>query len=114
MQIQFNTDNNIEGRDALAERLEADLRESLGRFEDQITRLEIHLSDSNAGKSGSDDKRCSIEARLAGRQPETVSNDASTVDAAFAGAVKKLRRMLDSTVGRASDHKGAPSIRTGI
>ncbi len=113
MQVQFNTDNTIEGREALAARVEADLRHALGRFTDHITRLEIHVSDVNGPKTSGADKRCVIEARLAGRQPEAVTNEAATVDAAIAGAVKKLRRSLDSTLGRLGDHKGARSLRDG-
>ncbi len=30
---------------------------------------------------------------------------------AYSGAARKLRRVLDSTLGRASDHKGAETIR---
>jgi len=114
MHIQFNTDDTIEGRDALAAQAEADIRTSLGRFADQITRIEIHLSDVNGDKTASNDKRCLIEARLAGRQPEAVSHEGATMDAAVNGAVKKLRRSLDGTLGRLGDHKGAPSIRTSL
>jgi len=113
MQIQFNTDNQIDGSDALAERVETELRKSLARFSDHITRLEIHVGDVNAAKGGDDDKRCVIEARLAGRQPEAVRHEAATVDAAIDGATQKLRRFLDGTLGRLTDHKGAPTIRGG-
>jgi len=74
VQIQVNTDDNIEGRDELARQIEAAVNATLSRFSDQITRVEIHLSDENAGKSGSADKRCLMEARLAGRQPIAVSH----------------------------------------
>ncbi|NYS25186.1 hypothetical protein HUK65_09295 [Rhodobacteraceae bacterium 2376] len=53
MQIQVNTDDNIKGDDALIAQVEADIREGLSRFADQITRVEVHLSDENAGKGGS-------------------------------------------------------------
>jgi hypothetical protein len=113
VQIQVNTDNTIEGREALATRTEAEIRSGIGRFAAQVTRIEVHFGDVNADKSGGDDKRCMLEARLAGRQPEAVTHEAATVDAALSGALKKLRRLLESSVGRLNDHKGAESIRTG-
>ncbi len=111
MQIQVNTDDNIEGREELIQHVGAEMRNSLGRFSDQITRIEIHLSDENAGKSGSNDKRCLMEARLAGRKPEAVSHEANTIEEAFNGAAGKLRRSLESTLGRLTDHKGGATIR---
>ncbi|MBA3732066.1 MAG: hypothetical protein H0W93_06880, partial [Gammaproteobacteria bacterium] len=49
MQIQINTDSNIEGRERLTREVEAVVLSALGRrFSDQITRLEIHFSDVNS------------------------------------------------------------------
>jgi len=112
MQIQVNTDANIEGRDDLVRQIEAEINTTLSRFSDQITRVEVHLSDENAGKPGRTDKRCLMEARPAGRQPIAVSHEGATLEEAYSGAAKKLRSSLESTLGRASDHKGVASIRT--
>jgi ribosome-associated translation inhibitor RaiA len=112
MQIQVNTDHNIEGREGLARHIEADVRAALGRFGDQITRVEVHLSDENGAKSGNDDKRCRMEARCAGRQPVAVSHDATTLQGAYDGAAKALQRLLESTLGKSHRHKGGASIRT--
>ena len=112
MQIQVNTDDNIEGRDELAHQIEAAVNATLSRFSDQITRVEVHLSDEDAGKSGSPDKRCLMEARPAGRLPIAVSHKGATLEEAYSGAAKRLRSSLESTLGRASDHKGVASIRT--
>jgi hypothetical protein len=111
MQIQVNTDDNVAGRDALTRRIETEVGNVVGRFADQITRLEIHLGDENAAKSGAQDKRCTIEARLAGRKPSAVKHSADTLEGAWTGAARKLRRSLQSRLGRLSDHKGASSIR---
>lgn len=113
MQVQVNTDNNVEGREELARRVEAQIRTTLDRYADQITRIEVHLGDQNADKGGGDDKRCLLEARLVNRQPETVSDRAATLEQAFGGAARKLRRSLETTLGRLTDHKGGPSIRAG-
>ena len=63
MQFQFNSDSSVMGTDNVAERIEAVCRQKLARFEDRLTRLEVHVSDENASKGGSDDKTCMIEAR---------------------------------------------------
>jgi ribosome-associated translation inhibitor RaiA len=112
MQIQVNTDDNVEGRDELAGQVEAEVKATLSRFSDHITRVEIHLSDENAGKSGSADKRCLMEARPAGRQPIAVSHEGATLEEAYSGAAKKLRSSLERIFGRASDHKAGASNRT--
>jgi hypothetical protein len=111
VQIQVNTDDNIEGQDELARQVEAEVSVTLSRFRDQITRVEIHLSDENAGRSGGLDKRCLMEARPAGRQPIAVSHEGATLEEAYSGAAKKVRSALESTLGRTSDHKGGASIR---
>ena len=99
--IQINTDSNIEGDAALVQQIKAVVMNSLERFSEQVTRVEIHLSDENSeDKFGTDDKRCLLEARLAGLQPISVSDQAATLEQAVDGAVKKLKRSLDSTLGR--------------
>lgn len=101
MLIQINTDNNIEGDEALFSRLESEVKNTLDRFSERITRLTVHLSDQDSGnKSGPDDKRCVMEARLAGLKPTSSSHQAATVEQAVDGAARKLRRALDSTLGR--------------
>jgi len=111
MQIQFNTDDNVEGHDALAQQVTAEIESVLGRFSDQLTRIEVHLSDENAGKSGGADKRCLMEARPTGRQPMAVTHQAATLEEAYRGAARKLRSMAESTFGKLADQKGAASIR---
>ena len=101
MKIQMNTDNIIEGDTELVQQIKAEVGNSLERFSEHITRVEIHLSDENSkNKSGADDKRCLLEARLAGLQQIVVSHQAATVDEAIDGAIGKLIRTIDSTLGQ--------------
>jgi len=111
VQIQVNTDDNIEGRDALTAQVEADIRDGLSRFADQITRVEVHLSDENAGKGGNDDMRCLLEVRPSGQQPVVVTDQGGTLQEATAGAVQKMQHKLQSTFGRQNNAKGGHSIR---
>jgi ribosome-associated translation inhibitor RaiA len=100
MKIQVNTDHNIEGDERLAEFVKDVVEDALSRFRERITRVEVHLGDVNAGKPGDDDKRCMIEARLAGRHPTAVTHHASTVRDAVAGATDKIERALDRELGK--------------
>jgi ribosome-associated translation inhibitor RaiA len=103
MIIQINTDNHIEGREALAEETSATVESTLGHLAEHITRVEVHLSDENSDKGGAHDKRCMMEARLEGHQPIAVTDEAETIDQAIDGAAEKLKRSLDHTLGRLED-----------
>jgi len=111
MQIQINTSNGIENKDTLERWADAELRQTLARFAVEVTRVEVHLSDENHAASGGADKRCAMEARLAGHQPLAVSHHAGGLDEAFRGAAEKLKRALDSTLGRLYGRRDRDSIR---
>ena len=105
MKIQINTDKNIPGNEALTHSVETILEQVLARFSDQITRIEVHLSDENsAAKAGMVDKRCLLEVRLAGRQPASVSEQAQTVEQAVRGAAQKMLSSLESEMGKLGKH----------
>jgi len=106
MHIQITTDNHIRGGEDLTRAVELSVESTLGRFGDRITRVEVHLTDENGAKSGDDDKRCVMEARLNGLRPITVTHRGATVDQAVSGAAHALERTIDSTLGRLHDHKG--------
>jgi ribosome-associated translation inhibitor RaiA len=103
MQIQTNTDRNITGSEGLAAQAQTIVEGALARFSDQITRVEIHLSDESGARGGVEDKRCLMEARLEGRQPIAVTHQAATVEQAMDGAADKLKRSIESTLGRLRD-----------
>ncbi len=105
MQIQVNTDKNIEGREELVSQVEATVAKSLRNLSAHITRVEVHLSDENGGKNGQNDKRCMMEARLEGRKPTAVTYEAATLAQAVSGAADKLKGSLASTLGRLRDHR---------
>lgn len=101
MQIQINTGHNIDLHEASIEKMSHSIENSLSRYGSHITRVEVHLSDENADKNIGPDKRCLIEARFADRQPLVASDQATDVDAATHGAVRKLISLVESTLGRA-------------
>jgi len=103
MKIQVNTDHNIHGGEDVVRLVNASVEGAVGRYGDRLTRVEAHLSDENSLKSGSDDKRCMLEARLAGLQPIAVSHQAATLELAVSEAADKLQRLIESTLGRLQD-----------
>src|SRR6476659_2515532 len=105
MTIQINTDNNLDVYETYQAQLKDILSEELSRFNEHITRLEVHLSDENGNKDSEDDKKCMIEARLKGRQPIAVSDVANTYDEAVNGAIDKLKISLDTILGRLRNHQ---------
>ena len=110
MKIQLNTDKNIQGDESVAGHVDTTVNNALAHFRNQITRVEVHLSDLNANKAGTHDKRCVMEARLESRNPVAVTHDADTVREAINGAAQKLHRLLDSSLGKlaAPARKGHP------
>lgn len=104
MTIQLNTDKNISGNEKLESYLYSLITEDLTRFSSHITRIEIHLSDDNGSKKGLNDKRCMLEARVENRQPIAVTNHSSTIEDAVNGALDKLKKSLETILGRLQNH----------
>jgi len=102
MHIEIRTDSHINGGD-LSPFVERTVGSVLAPFATQITRIDVHLNDANAGKGGANDKRCMIEARLEGLKPQAVTHNADTVEQAIKGAADKMKRLLDSTKGKLGD-----------
>lgn len=103
MQVLVRTDASVEGRESLEQMVEGVVADALDRFERDITRVEVHLSDENSAKGGDDDKRCMMEARPAGHQPVAVSHKAPSMELAIDGAAQKLQTALGNALGRLRD-----------
>ena len=104
MQIQVNTDNNIEGSARMSAYFTDTIQDALSRFNGQITTVQVHLSDENGNKDGSDDRRCLLEARLKGLKPVVVTHNAENLDIAVSGAIDKMIKSLESALGKLRDH----------
>lgn len=105
MQINIQTDSTIANNAGLTDHVQSVLDNALSRFRDHLTRVEVHLSDTNGPKGGADDIRCVMEARVAGYQPIAVTEQNATVHQSVAGATDKLKRAIDSALGRLQDSK---------
>jgi ribosome-associated translation inhibitor RaiA len=106
MYIRINTDNNIEGSESLIDQIRGKLESDLSRFGDNMTQVNVHLSDENSDKKvGHDAMRCMIEVHLEGLQPIAVTHQAVTLVQAVDGAAAKLAGLIESTIGRLRDQK---------
>lgn len=114
MHVQVNTSNGIDNKESL-ERWASDyLNEQLARFSQDITAIEVQMTDENhAAKGGTSDKRCMLEARLNGHAPVAVKNFAADQDLAFRGATEKLIHALDHALGKLDrkEHRSRETIR---
>ena len=105
MKIQINTDHNIQGSVELNNYIESNLNVAFDRYKIALTRIEVYLSDENAAKTGGNDKRCLLEARVSNHQPIVVSHHADTIYTAIEVASDKLLRSLDTMVGKMTNHQ---------
>lgn len=114
MKVQVNTSNDIENKDTL-ERWASDfLNEQLARYEQDITSIEVQMTDENhAARGGDGDKRCMMEARVNGRAPIAVTNYGADQNVAFRGAADKLANALEHAFGKLDrrEHRVRDTIR---
>jgi len=103
--VQINTDNQIKSDAEANERLERKIRSRLRRFEKRLTHVEVHVSDVNGSKGGTD-KKVSLEVRPTGHEPLAVHAEGQRVEEAVTVAADKAVRALDHTLGRLGDSRG--------
>jgi len=114
MQVQVNTGNGLENKETLDRWADEYLNEALARFNQEITRIEVQLTDENCGKKGgAADMRCMLEARLNGHAPLAVNHHGATQDEAFRGATQRLINLLEHTIGKLDrhEHRSRDTIR---
>ena len=111
MHIEVRTDRHVDADVRLLQQVGEEVAALLARFADQLTRVEVHLGDVNAEKGGSADRRCVMEARLAGQTPLAVTHHAATLTEAYRGGARQLQRLLDTRLARAESRRGRESIR---
>ncbi len=100
MKIQLNTDKYIEGTEEVESFVSEKINNGLKHFIENITRIEVHLSDQNGEKGGNDDIQCKIEARLEGIQPVIVISKNGSKEKAIGDAIDKMKAKLGSVMGK--------------
>jgi len=116
MHVHVNTSNGIENKDTLERWADEYLNDSLSRFRQEITAIEVQLSDENKIRNAAGDRRCMMEARLNGHEPLAVKHHAESQDLAFRGATQKLIRLLEHTLGKLDrhEHRARESVRKDV
>ena len=76
MQILINSDHGVHGGATATETVESIVEDAVDHFTTRITRVEVHLSDTNGPEHGEHAKRCVMEARIAGVRPLAVAHEA--------------------------------------
>ena len=104
MQILVNSNHSVDVNSTLEEHVKAAVEGELERFDDQLTRVEVHLNDENSGKSGPQDKRCQMEARIKGHEPISTSHKADSLTLAIDGAAEKLNHALAHALDKKLNH----------
>jgi len=105
MQIQINAPD-IQLSDAIAAKVHEEVQHAMRVFQDQVTRVEVYLHDANAHKGGID-KRCVMEARLAGHQPLATEHATNDMYEAIRHAANKLERAVRHMLERHEEHKSS-------
>lgn len=95
MHIEINYRDG-QSSQSLDERIRASLESTLGHLADKLTRIEVHLGDENAHKSGPADKRCLLEARPKGLDPIAVETHGEDLYDTFEDGARKLKRALSN------------------
>ena len=105
MTIQINTDKNIEAEERHQDYFSSQLAASFERYEDHLTRVEVHLKDENGKKNGVKDKTCTLEARLKGKQPIAVTANEDSIQKALASATDKAISAISKVIDKSQSHK---------
>ena len=74
--------------------------------------MEVHLTDENSDKkTRANDMRCVLEAKIDGRPPLAVTEQADTIHNAVIAGSEKLARLIDHTLERVSERNAADTHR---
>jgi len=112
MQVQVHADDSIQGGESLAQWAQEEINAKLARLKEYVVRVEVFLTGVDALKStGGPGKRCVLETRATGRPPIAVNAEAEKVRDAFSAAIEKLRRAVETDLGKLKDKNLRESVR---
>ena len=100
MLIEVRTDSNVRGGETFSDHVKGVVHAALDRFGGRIRRVDVHLSDTIAHKTGHDDKCCMIKLRCDGHEPIVVTHRETMMDQAIHGAVHSLKKAVESAFGK--------------
>lgn len=105
MQVQINAQNSVDMSERMQKWARGQVEGALERFVSQLSRVEVHLKDTNGDKGGVD-KQCTVEARPHGAQPFAAQHEATTFELALDGALDKIARQIEKNFEKIDHKKG--------
>ena len=112
MQVQVHADDSIQGGESLAQWAQEEINAKLARLKEYVVRVEVFLTGVDALKTtGGPGKRCVLETRAMGRPPIAVNAEAEKVKEAFSAAIEKLKRAVETDLGKLKDKNLRESVR---
>ena len=112
MQVQVHADDSIQGGESLAQWAQEEINAKLARLKEYVVRVEVFLTGVDALKTtGGPGKRCVLETRATGRPPIAVNAEAEKVKEAFSAAIEKLKRAVETDLGKLKDKNLGESVR---
>ena len=112
MQVQVHADDSIQGGESLAQWAQEEINSKMARLKEYVVRVEVFLTGVDALKTtGGPGRRCVLETRATGRPPIAVNAEAEKVKDAFNAAIEKLRRAVETDLGKLKDKNLRESVR---
>lgn len=96
MRVDIHAGQNVEGHEEFASQVRGVVESVLDRFRDHIAHVEVRLNDEDPRKSGQIERRCMLEASLAGRERVAVTHQATTPAEAVRGAAEKMTSLIEN------------------
>ena len=96
----------------MAQWAQEEINSKMARLKEYVVRVEVFLTGVDALKTtGGPGKRCVLETRATGRPPIAVNAEAEKVKDAFNAAIEKLRRAVETDLGKLKDKNLRESVR---
>jgi len=94
MHVEINY-RDLAKSDQLNQHINESIEQHLHKYDDRLTRIEVHIGDTNGHKPGENDKRCMMEARPAGLSPVVAEAFSGDIYSAVRDAATRLDRVLE-------------------
>jgi ribosome-associated translation inhibitor RaiA len=95
MIVLINKDKNLSLAKKRDDYFSSQITHELQKFNSHITTVEVYLKYENEKNNGYNPVSCSLEAKLVGRYPVIVTNQADTIEHAVMEANDKLKSAID-------------------
>jgi len=102
MKIRVDVDDHIDSSEELIVRVEGVVEGSLDGYQEQVGRVDVHMSRRVPHKHGEHDLCCRMEAHVGGLHSISVSHEAMTLTEAIHAASAKLERAIQGVLRAAT------------